>query len=338
MRLLGYIRSATTGSVGVLNPNSNPATNSFVWQSPGRLFEHQPTARVDINITEAHRLSGSAASIFAERDPDYLNSADARFPGAPNYRVFKSSRPLYSATLRSTLSSNVVNELRGGLTAVGTGGSRFGQPSDPSQGVESFADIDYLAIVLPTVTDWWTVNSPSWRAAPTYNIDESLTWLKGSHSVNVGGSFVKSSAWENAQQIVPSVNLGFNTANDPAASLFNSTNFPGASSTNLTDARGVYAMLTGRISSISGQAALDPETAKYVAFGPRRREGHVQTFSAFAQDSWRALPNLTLNYGLRWDLQMPFTTVNDTMSNVTLASACGMSGLGLATLQKYHQE
>ena len=34
------------------------------------------------------------AMIWAERDPDYLNSADANFPGAPNYRLFKSSRPI----------------------------------------------------------------------------------------------------------------------------------------------------------------------------------------------------------------------------------------------------
>ena len=31
---------------------------------------------------------------------------------------------------------------------------------------------------------------------------------------------------------------------------------------------------------------------------------------AFAQDSWRVSPTLTLNGGLRWDLQMPFTAVN----------------------------
>ena len=87
-------------------------------------------------------------------------------------------------------------------------------------------------------------------------------------------------------------------------------------------------MLTGRVSSISGQAALDAETNKYVAFGPRRREGRVDVYSAFAQDSWRMTPTLTLNAGVRWDVQLPFTSLNDTMSAVTLESACGMSGLG----------
>jgi hypothetical protein len=327
MKLLNLIRNSTL-TTGVINQTDDLLTDDYVWQVPGRLFEQQPTARVDINLTPQHRLSGSFSSIFTFRDRDYLNGAEENFPGAPNYRVFKSTRPLYSFTLRSTLSSNAVNELRSGLTAVGGAGSRFGQPDDPSTGRDSFADLDHLAVVLPTVDDWWVINNPSWRAAPTYNIDETLSWQAGRHSFNFGASFLRSSAWEMAQQIVPTVTLGFVSAEDPANGMFNSTNFPGASSGELNDARDIYGMLTGRVEAIGGQAALDPNTNKYVAFGPRRREGRVDVYSAFAQDSWRMTPTLTLNYGVRWDVQLPFTTVNDTMSTVTLQSACGMSGLG----------
>lgn len=86
---------------------------------PGKLFEHQPTVRLDYNITGNHRLSGSAQFIKAQRDPDYLNGVDARFPGAPNYRLFTSTRPLYSTSLRSTLSQNIVNEVQFGITQGG---------------------------------------------------------------------------------------------------------------------------------------------------------------------------------------------------------------------------
>ena len=327
MNILNMMRNSTT-TTGVVNQTTSLNTNSYDWQAPGRLFEQQPTARVDYNISASHRLSGSVSSIFTFRDPDYLNDDEPRFPGAPNYRVFRSTRPLYSVSLRSTLSANMVNELRGGLTAVGGAGSRFGRPSDPMTGPESYADTDLMAISIPTITDWHTGTTASWRAAPTYNIDETVNWQLGNHSLNFGGSFLRSSAWENAQTIVPSMGIGFSTANDPANAMFNTTNFPGASSGQLNTAREIYAILTGRITSINGQAALDPESNTYVAFGPRRREGRVDTFSTFAQDQWRMTPTLTLNYGVRWDVQMPFTTLNDTMSNVTLESACGMSGLG----------
>jgi hypothetical protein len=79
---------------------------------------------------------------------------------------------------------------------------------------------------------------------------------------------------------------------------------------------------------VTGQAALDPNTNKYVAFGPRTREGNIDMTSLFAQDSWRVTPTLTLNGGLRWDLQLPFTAGNDTMTAVNMASVCGQSGSG----------
>jgi hypothetical protein len=325
--LLSKIQAAT-GTTGAVTATSDPLLNDYVWLSPGRLFEHQPTVRIDYNITDKHRLSGSYQLIWAERDPDYLNAVDARFPGAPNYRFFHSKRPLTSITLRSTLTSNIVNELRGGITALG-GASYFGDNS--SNGPQTFEDQGGYAIDFDAnigLTNWFATNGPSWRSAPTYSIDNTLSWQKGTHSISFGGSWLRASAWENAQQMVPGINLGFDTTNDPAAGLFTTSNFPGASAAQLTDARQLYGLLTGRVIAVTGQAALDPDTNRYVAFGPRRREGRIDMVSGFVQDSWRVTPAFTLNAGLRYDLQLPFVPVNDIMSNATMESVCGMSGLG----------
>jgi Carboxypeptidase regulatory-like domain/TonB dependent receptor/TonB-dependent Receptor Plug Domain len=325
--LLGKIQAAT-GTTGAVTPTSDPLVNQYVWLSPGKLFEHQPTLRIDFNITDKHRLSGSTQTIWAERDPDYLNAVDARFPGAPNYRFFHSKRPLHSITLRSTLTSNIVNELRGGITALG-GASYFGDNS--SNGPQTFEDQGGYAIDFDNaigLTNWFATNSPSWRSAPTISIDNTMSWQRGKHSINIGGSVLLARAWENAQQMVPGINLQFNTANDPAAGMFGAANFPNATAAQLSDARDLYALLTGRVNAVTGQAALDPDTNQYVAFGPRRREGTINMYSLFTQDSWRITPALTLNAGLRWDVQLPFTPVNDIMSNVTMASVCGISGLG----------
>jgi hypothetical protein len=325
--LLQRIQSAT-GTTGNVNQQSDPLLMNYIWQSPGELFEHQPTVRLDYNITDNHRLSGSTQTIFAKRDPDYLNGIDSRFPGAPNYRLFSSTRPLHSLSLRSTLSLNLVNELRGGLTAFG-GASRFGNPV--SNGPQTFEDQSGLAIDFDAnigLTNWFATNDPSWRAAPTFSIEDTLTWQRGKHSVGVGGMFMKSRAWENAQRMVPGIDLRFDTNNDPAAFLFQTANFPNASAAQLTDARDLYGLLTGRVGGVTGQAALDPNTTQYVAFGARRREGYINLASLYAQDSWRVTPTLTLTGGVRWDLQTPFVAVNDTMSAVTMASVCGMSGVG----------
>jgi len=315
-------------TTGAINQQSDPLLRSYVWQSPGELFEHQPTVRVDYNINQNHRLSASSQVIFARRDPDYLNNADVRFPGAPNYRLYESTRPLHSFALRSNLTSNLVNELRGGVTALG-GASYFGNMA--SNGPATYEDQDGYAIDFDEaigLTNWHQENNPSWRSSPAISVENTVSWLKGAHSFNFGGAMLFVRAWENAQRMVPGINLGFSTTSDPAAGLFTVDNFPGASAANLADARDLYALLTGRVREVTGQAALDPNSNQYTAFAPRRREGTINMHSLFMQDSWRMTPTFTLNAGVRWDVQLPFTPVNDIMSAATLDSVCGISGVG----------
>jgi hypothetical protein len=320
--------SSSMQTTGVINTTTDPLLDSYVYQSPGRLFEHQPTMRIDYNLNDNHRLSGTYAVIWAERDPDYLNGVDARFPGAPNYRFFHSKRPLGTVTLRSTLSKDIVNELKFGITAKG-GASYFGDMS--SNGPQTFEDQGGYAIDFDAnigLTNWFATNGPSWRSVPTYELTNSVTWQKNTHSLMFGGTWLLSQGWENAQQMVPGINLGFNTTLDPAAGLFNTTNFPSASGGQLTDARELYALLTGRVSSVTSQIALDENTNKYVQLGPRTRAGGITMWSGFLQDTWRWTPTVTFTGGLRYDVQLPFTPTNDIMSSVTMADFCGPSGLG----------
>src|SRR4029079_4464515 len=46
------------------------------------------------------------------------------------------------------------------------------------------------------------------------------------------------------------------------------------------------------------------------------------------QDSWRLRPNFTVNFGLRYELQMPIKPENSLYSTNDLADACGLSGQG----------
>ena len=326
-KLLQQIEAAMT-TTGTRTALADPLLDQYVWLSPGELFEHQPTVRIDYNVGAKHRLSGTYSFITARRDPDYLNGADSRFPGAPNYRIFESTRPLFSVSLRSTLGASVVNELRGGSNAF-YGYSRFGKPE--SNGPQTFEDSDDFAIDFDSaigLTNWYLQTTPSWRHAPTYSLADTVTWLRGNHSMSFGGSYLLQTAQENAQQQINQVNLRFDEDFDPARGLFTTANFPSASSGQLNDARALYALLTGRVGGVIGQAALDPKTNQYVSLGPRVREGEISIFGGFFQDSWRVSPTLTLTGGLRWDVQTPFSAANDVMSAVTLDSICGISGLG----------
>ena len=329
MKMLGMIDAATK-TTGTRAAQTDPLYDNYVWQSPSELFEHQPTVRIDYNLTDRHRINGSFSTITAKRTPDYLNNTDPRFPGAPNKRDFVSKRPLISLAMRSVLTTNIVNELRGGLTAFASG-SNFGYSSDiaSSNDPSSFADTGGFAITTPTnTTNWFTSNAPSWRKAPTYSIEDNLTWNHRSHTITTGGNLMISNASSSGQQVVRGITVGFNTDFDPAIGLFNTTNFPGASTDQLTAARGTYAWLTGRVSSITSQAVLNGATGKYEELAPSTLEGGYKVFGMFAQDTWRVKPNLTLTGGLRYDIQTPFKPFTSVMSSVTMASICGRSGVG----------
>ncbi len=110
--------------------------------------------------------------------------------------------------------------------------------------------------------------------------------------------------------------------------MFNTTNFPGASATNLAAARGLYATLVGRVTAISASSVLSETTNQYTYLGPNVQRFRQRELGAFAQDAWRVNSNLTLNYGLRWEVQLPFVALNDVLSQTTFDELFGISGPG----------
>ena len=169
-------------------PRAIRSTTTTSGRARRTLFEHQPTVRLDYNLTDNHRLSGSWSYITAKRTPDYLNNADPRFPGAPNQRDFVSTRPLSSVSLRSVLSQEP--DQRAARRADGATArlefrlsvERSRRATIPSTLRRSGRLRDHDADQHHRLVH---VERPSWRAAPTYSIDETLTWLKGAHTLTL---------------------------------------------------------------------------------------------------------------------------------------------------------
>ena len=59
---------------------------------------------------------------------------------------------------------------------------------------------------------------------------------------------------------VPQITFGTDTNFDPANAMFSDRELPGASTQNLTDARALYGLLTGRVTAINGTARLSEAT------------------------------------------------------------------------------
>ena len=118
------------------------------------------------------------------------------------------------------------------------------------------------------------------------------------------------------------MNFGIDTA-DPANGMFTTANFAGASAAQLTEARDLFAVLTGRVNSINGEQRLDEDTDQYVFLGLGMQRARLVDYGFFVADTWRVKPTFTVNLGLRYDLQMPFYPRNNSYSKATVADVWG---------------
>ena len=327
MSVLAGIRAAAQ-TTGTITQSPDPNTMAYDFLSGGNQYEKQPTTRIDYNLNNKHRLTGTYIWQVLSRDPDHLNGTDVRFPGLPSYRKYLSYRKMSSGALRSAFSGNVVNELRGGIK---WGPSYFGRPE--WNGPEMFQNQDGRALVLGNVGQTLTniyvggTNSLSARSAWSWNIDDTVNWQRRSHSLSFGGSFFSGHVWVTNQTMVPQINFGVD-ASDPATAMFTTANFAGASAAQLTTAANLYALLTGRVTAIAADARLDETTNQYVLLGPRTQRLKQDEMGFFVQDAWRVNQQMTISAGLRWDVQFPIEPTNDIMSTSTYADLCGISGVG----------
>jgi Carboxypeptidase regulatory-like domain len=332
-KLLADIRNSTS-STGGITPNNNLNLQNFTFNNSSMGVRYFPTVRIDINLSSKHRLENTYNYQSYVTSVDTLNNRDPQFPGFPNHAGQFSNRFADSVALRSTLIPTLVNEARvgfdggtvlffpdanaGQFTGTLANQAGFNLGGNPGNNATGIA---VLGIHGPTNT-----TAPSRRNSPVWDVAETLSWTRGAHSFSFGGQFTQINTWLYDQTLVPTINFGLIT-NEPALDMFNVTNFPGGDSV-LGDARNLYAILTGRVTSITGNAVLDEKTGQYQYLGAQIRRFRMREYGLFAQDSWRARPNLTLTGGLRYELQLPFETLNGVYNTTTADGLYGVSGPG----------
>lgn len=332
-RLLGDIRSATR-TEGNIRDLTDPLYQEYSFQVPTESKNRYPTVRLDYQLSDRHRLTYSMNFQYIGGGPDTTNNRERYFPGFPVQANQSSIRRATSGWLRSIFGPTLVNEFR-----IGYGGAPviFSQDQfDPAMWSGTVAnqggfhlDLSRALGITAAGTGFnaGAAGSTSARDAFHRSVENTLNWQKGAHSLNFGGAFTQFELWNEAQQIVPELRFGV-VQGDPAESMFNVTNFPGASTTNLDRARGLYAILTGRISDVRYLARLNDATGQYEALGEGIQKARQRQFGFWAQDGWRLGPNFTLNYGVRYDLTFPFVALNNSYSIGDIEDVFGRSGVG----------
>ncbi len=221
-----------------------------------------------------------------------------------------SNRWNWNIQARSTLGKNLVNQFVTGYTASHVyfftqitpdkfAGVPVGDQAGFNLNIGAFATTNNNDITTPTAS-----TAPQQRENPTIDVSDTVTWLKGSHNLSIGGSFTHVGLWAYNQTVVPQVNFGIATG-DSADAMFTTANFPNASNTNLADARALYSVLTGRVNAINSNARLNETTGIYEYLQPGVQRGQLHELGGFIQDQWRVRENLTINAGLRYRVPIP---------------------------------
>ena len=319
---------------GVSNSDFNRVDLNY--QPTGNQQRDFVTSRLDYNLTSNHHLSFVYNYDKYTSIPDFLNNVVAAFPGSgvvlgTNVQTGQNSnRFAGTLSLRSQFGSHVTNEWRGGLN----GGTVLFFP-DVSPGLFStwkgYRPLFRLADGSTTdyVSPVSTATSSQRRNSPVKDIADNVSVMKGSHLFSFGGEFTQVNSWQQiaSTDTMPSITFGAATGDPILSSVFTAGNLPLSSTTNQTDAATLYAILTGRVSSISKQLVLDEKTKQYSAT-PTIDRNRQREYGGYVQDTWRAARNLTVNLGLRYEKQGQYENLNGLYSRVGYQSLWGLSGVG----------
>jgi Carboxypeptidase regulatory-like domain len=353
-KLFADIRAAASTEGGI-DSTAELNLEKYSYSPTGNQFRYFPTGRLDYNITPAHRISGVFRWNHFGGQPDVLNNNESSFPGFPNRGGQGSERYFWQTTLRSTLGRTLVNELTvGGADATGYGtyfsvGVNSGMFNCSGLGCQSVGGKGYqlalnggstAAVASVNLTNPTVSTSPSADVAASLTIDDSLTWLKGRHTVSTGLTFsrIKWRGWSD-NVVDGQINFGMDNR-DPAFTMFDTTsgNFPGGIDTTQAGyARSLYSIVTGRVNAFSGNYLWNG--SEYVFNGEDGDGVIYPSLGLFMSDSWRVKPNLTLTGGLRYELQFPIRdnwgySAPQTWQMVYGATGAGSGSIGQGNLFK----
>jgi len=330
--ILSKVNASQAGAFGFA-PISGIPTEFMVnmqWNQALNTMQSFPTARLDFQITPTVAWHGTwnlRSSDFSNGVVPYPNSP-YNFIGAGNNPPSHSSATPYVATssVDWMIKPNMINNASFGVQGSG---EYFFIDADPTR----FAEQGNRIINPPTINNTpliaaWIPNvNTDVRNNPVYQFTDNLNWIKGRHTLTMGGTFLHTSFYSHswATAGVPQYNLGVVT-NDPVNNILRNA-LPNINTNNndIPNALALYALLTGRITSVSRTTNADEKTKEYRPFIESMQRYAFTTFGLYAQDSFRIRPDLTLNFGLRWQFDGDIHSGNELLSQPSRANFFGPS-------------
>jgi hypothetical protein len=240
------------------------------------------TTRLDYNFSERHVFNGSYIWNRDNTDRADLDNGYSLVPRItnPNHSHF------LSLGWRWTPTATLTNELRGGFNLA------------PGDFLTSQKFGSYL-ITGMSFSDPVSEMLPQGRATNTWSASDNAAWQHGRHFLQFGFHMQRITVHSyDDTGIIPTYSLAMGTGQ----LALTRSNLPGITSADLANANQLLATLGGYIDSSSETVNVTSRTSGFVPGAGSVRNFLFNEYDLYAQDSWKLLPHLTLNLGLRWDL------------------------------------
>jgi hypothetical protein len=289
-------------SIAFLNayplPNNGPT--GFLFTPINALKTRQETIRIDHNFTGNHKLFGRYThDLNRTQEPSGLFTTNA----VPNYGTTDTRIPgmTFVVSMTSVLSPTLVNEATYNFSSNLIGSQVVGRSRDTDiPGAETIPEVypENNAAVVPQIQ--FTSAHSNLNSLQGFNIvyrnqviRDVVTWTRGNHTWKFGGEVSFERKDENANNITQGL------------FSFAGTRSRGTSGgISLTQTGLAFAdFLLGRADSYTEDQF---DVTVNLRFG--RRE-------FFVQDTWRFRPNLTLDFGVRYQYFVPVTDKNNVLTS-----------------------
>jgi len=291
-------------------PQTAALTNNYNFGFSIPIEDTTMTFRIDQNITS----SDKAYFTYSSRE-NTRNSTTPIFAGPAGY-----ARTQFFGThyLRlgydHTFSASLLNHLNLGYNRtnsknVGAGiGLGKGQNFDQVLGITGGAS----GLLFPSITQTNASNIGDNVDGDTidngFRFNDTLNWVKGKHQIKIGYE-----QWYQQYSPIDFSNTSgsFGFTNNQTATFGRD---PSAANPNApVDVRNQ----TG--DSIASMLLGQPDSGAYAVIKDQARFLRSY-FAGFVQDSYKVTPNLTLNFGFRYEIDQPFKEANDNMSELSLTA------------------
>jgi hypothetical protein len=279
-------------TIAAATPGVDP--NRILAAAPGIQNTRQEAARIDHNFNSIHRLMGRYTHDSSQtREQGGLFNPIGTPPVLPDIATTDTNVPgqIFSASLTSVFGANLLNEVSVNVSSNNIGSTLIGQYTSANVSIpnnELFPENNsalppFIGVTgLPTLGSNQIINIEY----TNFNPKDNLTWVKGTHTLKFGVDLSWEAKNENAANVTQG-NFGFTGLQTRR--------------TGVASGIGFADFLLGRASSYS-EAQFD--VTNNLRFG--RTEFYVQ-------DTWRARPNLQLDYGIRYQYFRQPKDTNDVL-------------------------